>query len=153
MGNQRLTVTGERREATRYLIRAPLDLDDGVGTLCNLSTAGVLFRTSRQLALGQRIRFCWSVEDAGVVADRVSFLGTVVRVEQCGVEWCVAASIQSVSFNPMDPGEREARSGGDWSTHLRRARTQRDRKSVVVALAGFCRSGGEVERQALRKGF
>ncbi len=67
MGNETPTTDRERRDAPRYLIAAPVDLDDGVGALCNLSTSGVLFRSSRHLALGERFRFCWPVtaRDAG----------------------------------------------------------------------------------------
>jgi hypothetical protein len=88
-----------------------VDLGGHTGMMCNLSTSGVLFQSPRRLAVGDRFRFCWSVTDAAALPERVCCMGTVVRLEQQGAKWRVAASIQSVSFNPIDPGEMEARSG------------------------------------------
>jgi PilZ domain len=99
------TIAVERREAPRYVVEAPVGLEAGdTGMLRNMSTSGALFRIHRRFTSGEHFRFCWSSADADVARDRVCCEATVVRVEEQETEWRVAASIESVTFNPIDPG-------------------------------------------------
>ena len=102
MGNEGPAVNAERRGAPRYRIEAPVDLGDSVGNLVNLSTADVLIRTNRRLVVGDRFRFCWTVGSESSGQERVCCQVRVVHLEPENAGSRVAATIESVSSNPID---------------------------------------------------
>jgi PilZ domain len=46
----------ERRKGERYKLSLPVQLNDGVGTTCDISTPGIFFETDRAYAIGGTIR-------------------------------------------------------------------------------------------------
>jgi len=60
-GMLRRTVEGaagfeERRRGERYKLALPVQLNDGIGTTCDISTSGIFFETKSAYSIGDTIR-------------------------------------------------------------------------------------------------
>lgn len=98
----------ERRKATRFEGRLPVEWDGGVGVTRDFSASGVYFETDDAPWLGQSIEFRMELNQAGLWERyRVCFRGQVVRVEPNGLKTGVAVAIHSHSFEGSIAPEKE----------------------------------------------
>lgn len=88
----------ERRQAPRYRVALPVDLEPGSGQTRDLSVSGVFFETDRPFLPGTFIRFSVGF-GSGL---RVRCEGRVVRVEPGEGKVGVAVAFTSYGFEPAD---------------------------------------------------
>jgi hypothetical protein len=83
----------ERRIGDRYKLALPVQLNDGIGTTCDISTSGIFFETESAYAIGDTIRLFLNFE-----AETLQCEGRVVRVEPRNGQFGVAVALTSYVF-------------------------------------------------------
>ncbi|MDP2969767.1 MAG: PilZ domain-containing protein [Deltaproteobacteria bacterium] len=98
----------ERRQALRFPITLPVDLERGTGITRNISTSGVLFETDQVFPTGALIQLTVLMEPTcpGTPAC-LHCQGQIVRAEQHEEKMGVAVAFTSYRFETLrSPGER-----------------------------------------------
>jgi hypothetical protein len=91
--------SSERRQATRFKGRLPVELKNGTGLTRDFSTSGVYFETNQSLSRGEPIEFSMILEHTSLGPQiRLRCLGEIVRVVPIGEKTGVAAAIKSYRF-------------------------------------------------------
>ena len=89
----------ERRQAVRFPIAIPVELDEGTGTTRDVSLSGVFFETTQWFAPGEPVRLTLVLERASPGDPiRLQCEGQVVRVGRSNAKVEVAVAITSHSF-------------------------------------------------------
>ena len=89
----------ERRQAVRFPIAIPVELDEGTGITRDVSLSGVFFETYQWFAPGEPVRLTLVLERASPGDPiRLQCEGQVVRVRQSNAKAEVAVAITSHSF-------------------------------------------------------
>ena len=97
-GMVRRTVRGaggfeERRRGERYKLALPVQLNDGIGTTCDISTSGIFFETESAYSIGETIRLFLNFEHETLQCE-----ARVVRVEPRNGQFGVAVELTSYEF-------------------------------------------------------
>ena len=79
----------ERRIGERYKLALPVQLSDGIGTTCDISTSGIFFETESARSIGDTINF---------EHETLQCEARVVRVEPRNGQLGVAAELKSYVF-------------------------------------------------------
>jgi Tfp pilus assembly protein PilZ len=66
----------KRRKGEHYKLALPVQLNDGIGTTCDIHTSGIFFETERAYSIGDTIRLFISFEHETLQCE-----ARVVRVE------------------------------------------------------------------------
>ena len=77
----------------RYKLPLPVQLNDGIGTTCDISTSGIFFETESAYAIGDMIRLLLNFEDETLRCE-----ARVVRVEPRNGQFGVAVELTSYVF-------------------------------------------------------
>jgi hypothetical protein len=88
----------ERRQAVRFPIAIPVELDEGTGITRDVSLSGVFFETTQWFAPGEPVRLTLVLERASPGDPIRQCEGQVVRVGQSNGKVEVAVAITSHSF-------------------------------------------------------
>ena len=83
----------ERRKGERFKLALPVQLNDGTGTTCDISTSGIFFETVSAYAIGDTIRLSLYFEH-----DTLRCEARVVRVERRTGQFGVAVELKSYVF-------------------------------------------------------
>jgi PilZ domain len=83
----------ERRKGERYRVSRPVQLNDGIGTTCDISTAGIFFETETAHSIGDTIRLSLSFEHETLQCE-----ARVLRVEPRNGQFGVAVELTSYVF-------------------------------------------------------
>jgi Tfp pilus assembly protein PilZ len=83
----------ERRKGERYKLALPVQLNDGSGTTCDISTSGIFFETESAYAVGETIRLFLNFEHETLQCE-----ARVVRVEPRNGQFGVAVELTSYVF-------------------------------------------------------
>jgi hypothetical protein len=83
----------ERRKGKRYKFALPVQLKNGIGTTCDISTSGIFFETARAYAIGETIRLFLHFEHETLQCE-----ARVVRVEPRNGQFGVAVELTSYVF-------------------------------------------------------
>jgi PilZ domain len=86
-------VLEERRIGERYRLTLPVQLNEGIGTTCDISTSGIFFETEGAYSIGETIRLSLNFEHETLQCE-----GRVVRVERRNGQFGVAAELKSYVF-------------------------------------------------------
>ena len=87
------SVLRERRKEQRFKLALPVQLKDGIGTTCDISTSGIFFETRSVYAIGDTIRLFLSFENETLECE-----SRVVRVEPRNGHFGVAVELKSYVF-------------------------------------------------------
>ena len=93
----------ERRQALRYRVYLPVELENGSGGTRDISKSGVFFETDQPFALGQMVRF--SVILAHAIPGttfRLHGEGPIVRVERRNGKVGVAVALFAFRLEPYE---------------------------------------------------
>jgi hypothetical protein len=89
----------ERRQAVRFPIAIPVELEEGTGITRDVSLSGVFFETNQWFAPGEPVRLTLILERASPGDPiRLQCEGQVVRVGRSNAKVEVAVAITSHSF-------------------------------------------------------
>ena len=83
----------ERRIGERYKLALPVQLSEGIGTTCDISTAGIFFETESAYSIGDTIRLLLNFEHETLQCE-----ARVVRVEPRNGQFGVAVELTSYVF-------------------------------------------------------
>ena len=83
----------ERRRGERYKLALRVQLNDGIGITCDISTSGIFFETESAYSIGDTIRLFLNFE-----AETLQCEGRVVRVEPSNGQFGVAVELKSYVF-------------------------------------------------------
>jgi Tfp pilus assembly protein PilZ len=83
----------ERRRGERFKLSLPVQLNDGSGITCDMSTSGIFFETERAHAIGETIRLFLNFEQETLQCE-----ARVVRVEPRNGQFGVAVELKSYVF-------------------------------------------------------
>jgi hypothetical protein len=83
----------ERRRGQRFKLTLGVQLNDGIGTTCDISTSGIFFETERAYSIGDTIRLFLNFEDETLQCE-----ARVVRVEPRNGQFGVAVELKSYVF-------------------------------------------------------
>jgi PilZ domain len=83
----------ERRKGERFKLALPVQLNDGIGTTCDISTSGIFFETESAHSIGDTIRLSLNFEQETLQCE-----ARVVRVEPCNGQFGVAVELKSYVF-------------------------------------------------------
>jgi hypothetical protein len=83
----------ERRKGECYKLALRVELNDGIGTTCDISTSGIFFETESPYAIGDIIRLLLNFEDETLQCE-----ARVVRVEPRNGQFGVAVELKSYVF-------------------------------------------------------
>jgi Tfp pilus assembly protein PilZ len=83
----------ERRKGERFKLAVPVQLNDGTGTTCDISTSGIFFETERTYSIGDTIRLSLSFEHETLQCE-----ARVVRVEPRNGQFGAAVELKSYVF-------------------------------------------------------
>ena len=83
----------ERRKGERYKLALPVQLNDGIGTTCDISTSGIFFETESAYSIGDTIRLFLNFEHETLQCE-----ARVVRVEPRNGQFGVAVELKSYVF-------------------------------------------------------
>ena len=83
----------ERRKVERYKLALPVQLKNGTGTTCDISTSGILFETASAYAIGDTIRLFLNFEHETLQCE-----ARVVRVEPRNGQFGIAVELESYVF-------------------------------------------------------
>jgi PilZ domain len=83
----------ERRKGERYRVSLPVQLSDGIGTTCDISTTGIFFETESAHSIGETIRLFLNFAHETLQCD-----ARVVRVKPRNGQFGVAVELTSYSF-------------------------------------------------------
>jgi PilZ domain len=97
-GTLRRTVGGaggfeDRRIGERYRLALPVQLNEGIGTTCDISTSGIFFETESAYAIGDTIQLFLNFEHETLQCE-----ARVVRVEPRNGQFGVAVELKSYVF-------------------------------------------------------
>jgi len=93
----------ERRQARRYPVSVPVELQGGRGLTREVSTSGMFFETKQSLSPGSLVHFSLLLEHAHPRAPlRMECVGQIVRVEPRDDRLGVAAALLRFRFEPAD---------------------------------------------------
>ena len=97
-GIVRATVGGaggfeERRKGERFKLVLPVQLSDGIGTMCDIGTSGIFFETQRAYSVGETLRLSLRFEHETLQCE-----ARVVRVEPRNGQFGVAVELKSYIF-------------------------------------------------------
>ncbi len=91
----------ERRQAPRYRIAIPVELEEGAGTTCDASLAGIFLETDHSIAPGEQISLTLLLERVSPDRPvRVQCEGRVVRVTRSDSRVGMAVQISGYRFAP-----------------------------------------------------
>jgi hypothetical protein len=98
----------ERRQALRFPMTLPVELERGSGITRNISTSGVFFETDQVFSTGDPIRLTLVLEPTCPgIPTRLHCQGQIVRAEQQEEKMGVAVAFTSYRFEPLGGlGER-----------------------------------------------
>jgi Tfp pilus assembly protein PilZ len=83
----------ERRRGERYRLSLPVQLNDGSGNTCDISTSGIFFENESAYAIGETIRLLLKFEHETLQCE-----ARVVRVESRNGQFGVAVELKSYVF-------------------------------------------------------
>ncbi|MGB7952320.1 MAG: PilZ domain-containing protein [Candidatus Binatia bacterium] len=83
----------ERRKGERFTLALPVQLNDGIGTTCDISTSGILFETESAHSIGETIRLSLNFEHETLQCE-----ARAVRVEPRNGQFGVAVELTSYVF-------------------------------------------------------
>jgi len=83
----------ERRIGERYKLSLPVQLKNGIGTTCDISTSGIFFETESAYAIGDTIRLLLNFEHETLQCE-----ARVVRVEPRNGQFGIAVELTSYVF-------------------------------------------------------
>jgi hypothetical protein len=83
----------ERRKGERFKLALPVQLNDGIGTTCDISTSGIFFETESAYSIGDTIRLFLNFEHETLQCE-----ACVVRVESRNGQFGVAVELTSYVF-------------------------------------------------------
>jgi Tfp pilus assembly protein PilZ len=83
----------ERRRGQRFKLTLGVQLNDGIGTTCDISTSGIFFETEGAYAIGDTIRLSLHFEHEILQRE-----ARVVRVEPRNGQFGVAVELKSYVF-------------------------------------------------------
>ena len=83
----------ERRKGERYKLALPVQLNDGIGTTCDISTSGIFLETESAHLIRDTIRLFLNFEHATLQRE-----ARVVRVEPRNGQFGVAVELKSYVF-------------------------------------------------------
>ena len=83
----------ERRRGQRFKVALPVQLNDGIGITCDISTSGIFFETESAHSIGETIRLSLNFEHETLQCE-----GRVVRVEPRNGQFGVAVELKSYVF-------------------------------------------------------
>jgi Tfp pilus assembly protein PilZ len=83
----------ERRRGQRFKVALPVQLNDGSGTTCDISTSGIFFETENAHSIGDTIRLFLNFEHETLQCE-----GRVMRVEPRHGQFGVAVELTSYVF-------------------------------------------------------
>ena len=83
----------ERRKGERYKLALPVQLKNGIGTTCDISTSGIFFETVSAYSIGDMIRLFLNFEHETLQCE-----ARVVRVEPRNGQFGVAVELISYVF-------------------------------------------------------
>ena len=83
----------ERRRGERYKLALPVQLNDGIGTTCDISTSGIFFETKSAYSIGDTIRLLLNFEHETLQCE-----ARVMRVEPRNGQFGVAVERKSYVF-------------------------------------------------------
>jgi hypothetical protein len=83
----------ERRIGERYKLALPVQLSDGIGTMCDISSSGIFFETARAYSIGETLRLSLHFEHETLRCE-----ARVVRVEPRNGQFGVAVELKSYAF-------------------------------------------------------
>lgn len=89
----------EQRGVKRHQGRLPISMKGGQGISRDFNVSGIFFETDRSFSPGQPIEFSILLEHTVPGPPvRMRCLGEIIRVEETGPKFGVAASIRSYAF-------------------------------------------------------
>jgi len=89
----------ERRETTRHQIQVPVDFGRGTGISRDISFTGIYFITKELLEPGELLKLAFELEYAIPGKSlQLDCQGHVLRVEQLGSSFGIAAKIDEVTY-------------------------------------------------------
>jgi len=95
----------ERRQALRFPIRLPVELEQGTGITRNISISGVFFETDQAFSTGDSIRLTLVLEPIfSGIPTRLHCLGKIVRAEWHEKKPGVGVAFTSYWFEPLGGG-------------------------------------------------
>jgi hypothetical protein len=83
----------ERRRAQRFKLALPVQLNDGIGTTCDISTSGIFFETKSPYSIGETIRLSLNFAHETLQCE-----ARVVRMEPGNGQFGVAVELTSYVF-------------------------------------------------------
>jgi PilZ domain len=83
----------ERRMGERYKLALPIQLNDGIGTTCDISTSGIFFETESAHSIGDMIRLFLNFEHETLQCE-----ARVVRIEPRNGQFGIAVEPTSYVF-------------------------------------------------------
>jgi len=83
----------ERRRGERYKLALPVQLNDGIGITCDISTAGIYFETESACSIGDTIPLSVKFKDETLQCE-----ARVVRVEPRNGQFGLAVELKSYVF-------------------------------------------------------
>jgi Tfp pilus assembly protein PilZ len=83
----------ERRRGQRFKLALPVQLSNGIGTTCDISTSGIFFETENAHSIGDTIRLFLNFEHETLQCE-----ARVVRVEPRNGQFGVAVELKSYVF-------------------------------------------------------
>jgi hypothetical protein len=91
-------VNQERRRSPRYRVDATIAVAAGTGRMIDLSSNSVYFESDQPFSPGEEVPLVFPLESGGSGAQ-VQCTGRVVRVDQRGPLFGIAATYEPVIFN------------------------------------------------------
>jgi hypothetical protein len=93
----------DRRQAARFRIAIPVELEGGMGTTRDVSLSGVFFETDQSFAPGEQISLALVLERASPGRPvRLECEGRIVRVTRVDSRIGVAVAFSSYKFGPQE---------------------------------------------------
>ena len=83
----------ERRRGQRFKLALPVQLNDGIGTTCDISTSGIFFETENTYSSGDAVRLSLNFKH-----ETLPVRSTVVGVEALNGQFGVAVELKSYVF-------------------------------------------------------
>jgi hypothetical protein len=102
-----MVMESEKRRVPRHLGALPVELEGGKSLTRDFSTSGIFFETDRSFSPGQPIEFTIVLEYADPAGPiQMKCRGEIVRVEESGHKIGVAATMDSVEFEALQPEKK-----------------------------------------------
>jgi hypothetical protein len=95
----------EKRRVPRQQVKLPVELEGAKGITRDFSSSGIFFETDKSFTPGQPVKFTIVLEYVDLKGPiRMKCRGEILRVEKSGQKIGVAATINSYSFEELQPG-------------------------------------------------